>query len=315
MTRIPRGTRRLLTAVQLPPFSFRSLLLISSLTVSSLAVSSLQAQDSTLRLPDNAVVDVTLRTGRLIVRGTDRATGAVRGGGRNYQLRPSGVGIVVNERTRSRDDDGPLELDLPRGVRLIVNTSSADVDLRDLRGDVEVKTTSGNLLADNLSGRLRVDTFSGDVDVVGTLTQLHVSTISGDVQVRGLRGDAELETTSGDFRISGDRIGRVTGKSISGDVTIDGGLTDDAQVQIATHSADITIRLPGSVRAALDFTTINGELDAGGPITLMPGEVGGSRNRRGPRRYEIGSGSGPATLRLDLSTSSGDVRLLRGIRS
>lgn len=311
MTRIPRRTRRLLTAVQLPPFSFRSLLVLSSL-----ALSSLQAQDSTLRLPDNAVVDVTLRTGRLIVRGTDRSTGAVRGGNRNYQLRPSGVGIVVNERTRNRDDDdGPLELDLPRGVRLIVNTTSADVDLRDLRGDVDVKTTSGNLVADNLSGRLRVDTFSGDIDVVGTLTQLRVSTVSGDVQVRGLRGDAELETTSGDFRISGDRITRVTGKSISGDFTIDGGLTDNAQVQIATHSADITLRLPGGARGTLDFSTISGELDAGGPLTLMPGEVGGARSRRATRHYEIGSGSGSATFRLDLSTSSGDVRLVRGIRS
>jgi DUF4097 and DUF4098 domain-containing protein YvlB len=303
-------SRRRAPAVQLPLFSFRGLLLLTAF-----AAADLRAQDSTLRLPDNAVVDVTLRTGRLIVRGTDRSTGSVRGGGRNYQLRPSGVGIVVNERTRDRDDDGPLELDLPRNVRLVVNTSSADVDLRDLRGDVDIKTVSGDLVADNLSGRLRVDTFSGDVDVVGSVTGVRVSTISGDVHLRGVRGDVELKTTSGTLRVDGDRLTSVTAESISGDITVDGGLTDDARVQATSHSGDITLRLPGGVRAALDFTTINGELDAGGPLTLMPGEVGGSRSRRATRHYEIGNGSTPATLRIDLSTSSGDVRLVRGIRS
>lgn len=276
-----------------------------------LPASRLPAQDSTLRLGENAVVDITLRTGQLIVRGVDRPTGAVRGGGRNYQIRPSGVGIVVNERSRG-DDDRPLELDLPRNVRLVVNTASADIDLRDLRGDVEVKTMSGDLVADNLSGRLIVETLSGDVDVVGTLTQLRANTVSGDVQVRGVRGDVDLNTTSGNMRVSGDRMGRVVGESISGDFVIDGGLTDDARVQLRTHSGDITVRLPASPRGSVDLTTINGDFDAGGPMTLLPGEVSGSGSRRSTRRYELGSG-GP--LRLDFSTFNGDVRLIRGIRS
>jgi hypothetical protein len=271
-----------------------------------------RAQDSTLRMPENAVVDVTLRTGRLIVRGVDRSTGAVRGGGRNYQVRPSGVGIVVNERGRDRDDDRPLELDLPRNVRLVVNTASADVDLRDLRGDVEVKTMSGDLVADNLSGRLRVETLSGDIDVVGTLLQLRATTMSGDLRVRGVRGEVELKTTSGEMRVSGDRITRFTGESISGDLIIEGGLADDARVQLATHSADISVRLPAGARGTFDLSTISGELDGGGPLTLLPGDVSGSRSRRATRHYEIGGG-GP--LRLDLSTSSGDVRLVRGTRS
>lgn len=290
------------------------------------SAAALPAQDSTLRLPDNAVVDVTIRSGKLIVRGTDQATGSVRGSGRNYSIRPSGVGIVVNARNtgntsgnnrdrnrdRDDDDDDALQLDLPRGVRLIVNSSSADIDLRDLRGDVDVKTTSGDLVADNLSGRLYVDTFNGDVDVVGTLTALRANTVSGDVRVRGVRGEVELKTTSGEMRIAGDRITRVSGESITGDIIIDGGLADDARVSITTHSADIFVRLPGNARGSFDFTTINGELDAGGALTLMPGELGGSRNRRATRRYEIGGG-GP--LRIDLSTSSGNVRVARGNRT
>ncbi len=293
------------------------------------SAAALPAQDSTLRLPDNAVVDVTIRSGKLIVRGTDQVTGSVRGGGRNYSIRPSGVGIVVsgrnsgrnsgansgNNRDRNRDaddDEDVLQLDLPRGVRLIVNTSSADIDLRDLRGDVDVKTTSGDLVADNLSGRLYVDTFSGDVDVVGTLTSLRASTVSGDVRVRGVRGEVELKSTSGEMRIAGDRITRVSGESITGDIIIDGGLADDARVSINTHSADIFLRLPSNARGSFDFTTISGELDAGGALTLMPGALDGSRNRRATRRYEIGGG-GP--LRIDLSTSSGDVRFARGNRA
>jgi hypothetical protein len=271
-----------------------------------------QTPDTTVRLSGNAVVDITLRTGRLVVRGVEGVTGAVRGGGRDYQLRPSGVGIVVNGRDRDTDRGGPLELDVPRGVRLVVNTVSADVELYDVRGDVDVRTMTGDVRGDGLSGRVIVEMLSGDVGLSGTITQLRATTVSGDLRLRGLGGTADIKTTSGEVDIVGDRIGRLGFESISGDLRLDGALADDAQVRISTHAGDVTWRMPAEAKGRLELSTVSGELSAGGPLTLMPGDVADSRRGRAARRYEFNGGG---AMQLDISTFSGDVRILRGIRS
>jgi hypothetical protein len=270
-----------------------------------------QSRDTTVRLGGTAVVDVTLRTGRLVVRGIEGPTGAVRGGGRDYQLRPSGVGMVVNGRGAESERGSPLELDLPRGVRLVVNTMSADVDLRDLRGDVDVRTMTGDVRGDALSGRVFVETLSGNVDVVGAITQLRASTVSGDVITRGTVGRIDVRTTSGDIDLRGGATSQVTVQSMSGDVQFDGALADDARVQIGTHSGNVSVRVPESARGQLELSTVTGELDAGGPLTLMPGDLAGARRGRATQRYQFNGGG---AMQLDISTFSGDVRLVRGTR-
>ena len=55
----------------------------------------------------------------------------------------------------------------------------------------------------------------------------------------------------------------------------------------------------------------------GGPITLLPGDQSGSRRGRSARRYAFGPGSSDGDVRglqIDLSTFSGDVRLVRASR-
>jgi DUF4097 and DUF4098 domain-containing protein YvlB len=277
------------------------------------AVLEAQARDTTVRLAENAVVDVTWRTGRLLVRGTDGRTGTVRGGGRDYQLRSSGVGIVLTGREGDRrGDDRTLELEVPRGVRLVVNTVSANVDVRDVRGDVEFRTTSGDLVAEGLGGRVIAESISGDLEVGGTISTMRVVTVSGDIRARGVRGDVDVRTTSGDVRLTTERSPRLQVQSISGDVQIGGVLHDEARVQVNTHSGDVALRLPAGARGRLELSTIRGELDAGGPLTLLPGEVSSTRRGRNSRRYEFNGGG---AMQLDISTFNGNVRIVRENRS
>jgi hypothetical protein len=271
------------------------------------------ARDTTVRLSSGAVVDITMRTGRIIVRGVDGSTGSVRSGGNDYRVRSDGVSLAVTAREgEDNERERPFELDVPRGVRLVVNTTSADVDIRDITGDVEVRTVNGDLRLDGISGRLYVDTFNGDVFVTGAPGPVRIVTVSGDAQVRGARGDVELRTTSGDLLIAGSALSRLTMASISGDLHVDGSFTESASVQVSTHSGDITLRVPDTARGRLELSTSNGKLTTAGPLTLMPGDVSGARRGRSTRRYEFGGGG---ALHFDITTFSGDVRFLRGIRS
>ncbi len=310
------------------PMRSRSLIPLGVLLLLPLAggVSPLLAQrDSSFAVARNAVVDITVRTGRLVVRGGSASTGAIRGRSGDYQLRTTGVGVTLeasedmrssrsdrSSRTASRRNDATLELDLPRNVRLVISTASADVDVSGIDGDVEIRTTSGDVSLDDIGGRLTLETLSGDIRLGGRSGPARVTTMSGDITLRGVRDEANVHTTSGDVLLGMDRAARVEVESISGDITFDGNTTDDARLQLTTHSGDVTLRLPENVRGSMDVSTFNGDMTASGSLTLMPNSLTSSRSERAVRRYEIGGG-GPT--RFTISTFNGDVRVVRGNRS
>ena len=284
--------------------------------------SSLRAQsDSSFAVARNAVVDITVRTGRLVVRGGAGSAGAVRGRSGDYQLRTTGVGVTLEasddsrssrtSRTASRRSDGTLELDLPRSVRLVISTASADVDVSGIDGDVEIRTTSGDIGLSDIGGRLTLETLSGDVRLSGRSGSARVTTMSGDITLRGVRDDVNVHTTSGDVVLGMERAARVDVESISGDVTFDGNTTDDARLHLTTHSGDVTLRLPERASGSIDLATFNGDMTATGTLTLMPSSLTSSRNDRPVRRYEIGGGG---ATRFTISTFNGDVRVVRGNR-
>lgn len=286
-------------------------------------VSPLRAQsDTTVRLADGAVVDITLRTGRLVVRGTDGRSGTVRVAGGDYTLRSVGVALVVAPRP---DDDitrGPtpprvLELEVPRSVRVVVSTVAADVEVRGIAGSVEVRTTSGRVQVHEARGRVIAETISGEVSTSGTTALTRLTTVSGDLRVREATGEIDLRTTSGDISVSGTGVTRFTAETMSGDVHFDGLFTATARAQVSTHSGDITLRVPEGIGGQVTFSTVTGELTAGSPITLLPGDGTGARRGRRAQRYQFGPGDGTGAprLQLDLTTFTGDVRLVRSPRS
>lgn len=310
------------------PMRSRSLIPLGVLLLLPLAgsVSPLLAQrDSSFAVARNAVVDITVRTGRLVVRGGSASTGAIRGRSGDYQLRTTGVGVTLeasedmrssrsdrSSRTASRRNDATLELDLPRNVRLVISTASADVEVSGIDGDVEIRTTSGDVSLDDIGGRLTLETLSGDIRLGGRSGPARVTTMSGDITLRGVRDEANVHTTSGDVLLGMDRAARVEVESISGDITFDGNTTDDARLQLTTHSGDVTLRLPENVRGSMDVSTFNGDMTASGSLTLMPNSLTSSRSERAVRRYEIGGGG---STRFTISTFNGDVRVVRGNRS
>lgn len=289
-----------------------------------LAVASpLRAQtDTTVRLADGAVVDITLRTGRLLVRGIDGRSGTVRATGGDYALRSSGVALVV----APRPDDGgarrppaprTLELEVPRGVRVVVSTVAADVEVRGIAGSVEVRSTSGRVQVLEARGRVIAETISGDVATSGPTALTRLTTVSGDVRVREATGEVDVRTTSGDISVSGTGITRFAAETMSGEVHVDGLFEAAARAQIGTHSGDITLRVPDGISGQVTFSTVHGELTAGRPITLLPDDGDGRRRGRRTWRYRIGpaEGTAPPRLQLDLTTFTGDVRLVHAPRS
>ena len=287
----------------------------------SLSAQSLSAQsraDTTFAIARSGVIDITLRSGRLLVRGSERTDAELRANGTNYELRSSGVGVTLTTSggsrwsSSNRDREERLELIVPRNVRLIISARSADVNVRDVSGDVEIHAVSGDVVLHAIGGRAIVETLSGDLEITDGVGDLRATTMSGDVVAHGIRGTAEVHTTSGSVALGMPHANRVQVESVSGDIMFDGMPSDAANFQLTTHSGDVTLRMPDGARGVLDVSTFSGEITTNSALTLTSGGAARSgRRERSGQHFEFGGGG--ATL-ISISTFNGDIRLEHGAR-
>jgi DUF4097 and DUF4098 domain-containing protein YvlB len=132
---------------------------------------------------------------------------------------------VVTPTGRMLDPRLDVEVEVPAGSHVGVETGSADLDVRGATDTVQVKSGSGDA-------------------TVGQARDAHLSSGSGDVVVRRLSGRSRVSTGSGDVH-----VGRLEGaaklKSGSGDVEV--GVPDDVAVwtDVRTGSGDVTSSVGG----------------------------------------------------------------------
>lgn len=305
----------------------RALALVASFVAALAALPAVGAaqrrSDTTFALGRNSLVEVTSRSGYVIVRGSDGDDAEVRTSGTGYTLKPTGGGVSVGvarntdlRRLGSGDTDEPrLDLTLPRGSRVVINAGRADVELRGIDGDVEVRTSSGDINMARLGGRAIVETLNGDLRIDEGVGDLRVTTSSGDVIVHGLRGTANIHTTSGDVMLAGSSVPRVSIDNISGDATFEGSLAADGRFQMSTHSGDVVLRLGEASRGSLEFFTHTGEMTTSIPLTmsgsLSTGPTSSFTNSEGRPGQRFVFGGGGSAL-FSISTFNGDVRVERG---
>ena len=134
-----------------------------------------------------------------------------------------------------------LDVEVPAGASVMVDTASGDVETRGLVGPQRFRTASGDLALQATAGDLEIDAVSGDVriDASGIL-DLRGRTISGDLRVRAPRlSRFEMATTSGDMQLDAQLSGKgpFSIKTISGDVTLVA--RGDLQVEAQTITGDL----------------------------------------------------------------------------
>lgn len=143
---------------------------------------------------------------------------------------------VVGERVHLRSMSGDQRVDDVEAKELHVNTASGDVDVTDSRGGrVFVAAASGDVSVSGDFTGYQVNSTSGDVEVTSRHdADVTAKSTSGDVEVRVTEAKGHYEVTmnsaSGDCNVTGyqdaagaqpgEKIYRIEGKSISGDVTI-----------------------------------------------------------------------------------------------
>jgi len=288
------------------------------LTAASLAViagPALAAQDITKRatVAADATVEVSNVQGRVEVTAWDRNEVELTAHLESdkdtleFEATERQVSIEVDRpqgRYHSKDDDAILTLKVPKGVRLNVDTVSADITINGVQGQQRLESVSGTVQTQAFDQPVSLHSVSGDVILAGTGGKAKASTenVSGSTTVTGIRGSYEAEAVSGNINATIAAAERVNADVVSGNISIQAELTATAQVEMESISGKVSLTMKPPVNAEFDIESFSGDI-----------ENCFGQKARDTSKYTPGSelsftqGSGGA--RVEIQTLSGDIKI------
>ncbi len=159
----------------------------------------------------------------------------------------------------------------------------------------EVKVPRVNYKFDAISST------SGDVEVTGVSGDLWAKSTSGNVTVRGVTGAVNARSTSGNVHV-GENNGTVSGRSTSGNVEVEiAQLSGASDMEFASTSGNVRVKMPANLDADVRMSTMSGGLKTDFPLTIEepergPGRRAAGRVGGGSRNLRLSSTSGSVSL-------------------
>ena len=299
------------TAIQVRPFGHarRRLPLLAALALASAGAFAGTPINERIAADPAGQVEISNISGLVDVtawaRNEVEVTGELGKGAERLEVSRTGnvvrVKVILPSKS-SRAESSELFVKLPAGSSLAINTVSADVGVRGLRGSQRLQSVSGNLRTVAAAEDVECKTVSGDVNIAGSGQRalLTVTTVSGDAAVTKVAGEVNGNTVSGDFTVAMGEASRSRLRSTSGNLGLTGKLAADARLDIESISGDVRLDLAGPVGAEFDVSSFNGQIrNCFGPDPVRTSEYAPGRELR------FREGSGAARVRI--KTLNGDI--------
>ena len=254
--------------------------------------------------------------GAVVVRGWDRAEVLVRGvvaaGADELHLEGDQEGVhiavsVPDSWFHAAGEDAAfrstLEIQIPAGASLGIQTVNATVDVQGVVGEVEVSTVNGNVRIAAGSKAIDVETMTGAVEVRAQGAPVEIETISGAITVAGASGEVAIESVSGTVDVAGANVSALQVKTTTGGVVFRGSIAARGGIEIETFSSPVRLVLPKTTRAVFELGSFGGKIESafcsGTPVT---------RERFEPFR-QLRCSTGPDAFEIQVRTHDADIVL------
>lgn len=196
---------------------------------------------------------------------------------------------------------GKVTIQMPPGMNLLIDSSSGSADITGDFGDAAIHfdASSGSLTVDGEMRELHSDTSSGSVraSVANPIESFSAGASSGSVRFSGGAHHAKASTSSGSIDVSGLR-GDGSFSASSGSIKAQwDAIAPRSTVRASASSGSVTLWFPESTRVSGSVQVSSGGLQSDFPALI-----------RGKKKLELDGG--PDAIDLQVSTSSGSVKLL-----
>ncbi len=171
------------------------------------------------------------------------------------------------------------QINMPHIFNGNIKTSTGDVYIEEILGDLHVATSTGDVYINKMQGELLVETSTGDVNLRHLMGDLNCSTSTGDVAIDYMEGRFDIKTSTGDVHVLPRIIARTNNR-------------------ITTSTGDVFISLFENASVSLYARTSTGEIKFRGYHPYIEDEK------------EVRREFGFADANLDISTSTGDISII-----
>jgi hypothetical protein len=194
-----------------------------------------------------------------------------------------------------------LEVTVPSGSRVSVESVNASIDVAGVAGEVHVSTINGAVKIAGPTRGVEIETMTGAVEVRAAGAPMRIHTISGKIDLAGVTGEVGVESVSGPVEVAGSGVSQLEIETTTGNVVFRGSLAKTGGVRIETFSSPVRLVLPRAVKAEFDLTSFSGkiasEFCAGTPVT---------RERFEPFR-QLRCSTGPEGFEIEVRTHNADI--------
>lgn len=187
-----------------------------------------------------------------------RFEAAIGGDGRS----PSpGAKMFVESPNDQSVASGVIELRLPAKGRAWVKSGTANIDVSDVVGGVDLNTVGGSVHLAGSPREVQIEAMDAAVAIDGSPPWLRVKTASGDITWRGSSNDVVLSSVSGVIRAEGGSIERARLETVTGGIVFSSDIAAAGDVALESHSGTVEVRLPSKGEFEVSATTVTGSID------------------------------------------------------
>jgi hypothetical protein len=205
---------------------------------------------------------------------------------------------------RRVDDVGEtdLEIQVPNGSSLDIETVSAWIRIEKVHGDLVAESVSGSITCEGPAESVEFETVSGSIELSGVKTRIEAESVSGAVEIREAGGSVDAATVSGSVTIKGGDFEHGDFESVSGALEFEGDFAAGGYYEFENLSGSTVIAVPDDVSASFTIESFSGSIktDFGARIESEdhgPGKFCEFSRGGGDAEVEITSFSGSITLR------------------
>ena len=259
--------------------------------------------------PDGRI-EIDNGDGSIHVIGWDKAEVAVTG---TLGRRAEGLSLTGNaHRTKVEVEvegsphgvKSDLEIHVPAGSRLEIESFSASISVSEVKGTVKAESVNGSITIAGGAQEVDVQSVNGSVQVTSPATRVHAEAVNGAVTVREASGEIEASTVNGTLLVVGGSFERAQLETVSGSLRFEGDLGSKATLDVSTVSGSVELALPANVSADFSISTFSGDIEN----QLGPQARKGSRYTP-EKELSFSTGSGGANV--SVGTLSGNIRLVK----
>lgn len=258
------------------------------LSISNPAMSAEESVDQTQPAEANGYVRINVVRGEIEIKGWDRnevsVVGTLDESAEKFIFEVKGgdttIAVKLPERLNSWccDRETDLVIKVPKQSNLVVSLVSAEAEVKNIHGGLELGSVSGELRVENVSDRVRITNISGEVTLREVAGRARVKTVSGDIVASGgagpgifssvsgsilvsdMRDELDLESVSGDIEVTNSHVRSVRANTVSGDVELHAEMQAGASIECDTMSGSVRLILGGEIDARFDLETSSGRI-------------------------------------------------------